>query len=587
MPGDAKKRRTANPQGVLRNLAGLKSDSSVGFLPVILSNPQAEHALYDLRAIALRFLDMEFLTAIRPSDSDKAQMLDAGIDVIGYAAFVQSRYWDYPGIHKNLGALHDYLLNTPEPDIINYDLQTFLVTLRAAREAMPALAATTVALEPLLTEERIFRRSGKPPDHAKLIRRIHSKRQQFAQFFGQLSDLNDVVAAFFPLLLEEPDEIVLSYREMKEKIRATRGNATQAHPDATNKDKKSRRDRKQSAPHLKRKAERRTRPTLNYYRPASAAVIDRITRAQDFRVWTVPASIKDLYEQHGLELTKAQRSWLQYAKEAWPKKSTMRWVPSDEGGLVRGYLTQKVIDPFGSPPEVKLIEEAQDAEETIATLLVDVSCSMQVDDRYQLTYMVADRLSDLLTKGDVPTEIIGHTTTGEIIPNVIGRNRPMHYIVFKTRDEPHNLSTVHRLCSILHTGMHYFSYDGEATMWCYERLKKSRAKRRLMFVVTDGDASGTYMSKKGDDISYFTARHFRDVVAFIEAEKNVEMIGVPIKTNVSRIFSRSVRIDSIEDIYRKLSPFILSLLRELNEPKKPSVDSRRVAHRKARLSIPQ
>ena len=46
--------------------------------------------------------------------------------------------------------------------------------------------------------------------------------------------------------------------------------------------------------------------------------------------------------------------------------------------------------------------------------------------------------------------------------------------------------------------MHYFSYDGEATMWCYERLKKSRANRRIMFVVTDGDPSGTYLSKKGD-----------------------------------------------------------------------------------------
>jgi hypothetical protein len=103
--------------------------------------------------------------------------------------------------------------------------------------------------------------------------------------------------------------------------------------------------------------------------------------------------------------------------------------------------------------------------------------------------------------------------------------------------------------------------------------------------VTDGDASGTYMSKKGDDISYFAARHFRDVVAFIEADKNVEIIGVPIKTDVSRIFSRSVRIDSIEDIYRKLSPFILGLLRELNEPKKPSLDSRSVAHRKARLRV--
>ena len=163
MRGDAKKRLTANPQAVLRSMAGLKSDSSVGFLPVILSDPKAERAFYDLRAIALRFLDMEFLAAIRPAHSDPAYMLDAGIDVIGYAAFVQSRYREYAGIHMNLDALHAYLLDTPEPEIINYDLQAFLITLRAAREAMPALAAATVALEPLLTEERIFRKPEKIP----------------------------------------------------------------------------------------------------------------------------------------------------------------------------------------------------------------------------------------------------------------------------------------------------------------------------------------------------------------------------------------------------------------------------------------
>jgi hypothetical protein len=587
-----KKRRFANPQDVLRHLAGLKSDCSVGFLPVIPSNPKAERALYDLRAIALRFLDTEFLAAIRPSHSDPAHMLDAGIDVIGYAAFVQSRYREYPGIHTNLGALHDYLINTADPEIINYDLQAFLVTLRAAREAMPAVAAATTALQPLLTDDRILKTAGRPPEYAKLIRRIHNNRQQFAKFFGELSDLNDVVAGFFPLLQEEPDEILFSYREMKEKIRATRASLLQAQSHTTNKDEgKESHNAKQHAPHLKRKAERRARPKLNYYRPASAAVTDRITRADDFRVWTVPASIKELYEQHGRELAKARMAWLQYAKQSWAKKSTMRWVPSDEGGIIFGHLTQKVIDPVSSPPEMNLIEEAQEEEETVVSILLDVSCSMQVDDRYKLAYMIADRLSYFLTKGEVPTEIIGHTTTGEIVPNVIGRNRPMHYIVFKTREEQHSSSTAHRLCAILHTGMHYFSYDGEATLWCYERLKKSRAKRRLMFVVTDGDPSGTYMSKRGDDISYFTARHFRDVVAFIEAEKNVEIIGVSIKADVSRIFSRSLRIDSIEDIYRKLSPFILALLRKLNDDKKPSADtalgSRMVAHRRARLLVRQ
>jgi hypothetical protein len=593
MPDGAIKRLLANPHDVLRNLAGLKSNSSVGFLPVIPLNPKAERALHDLRAIALRFLDVEFLAAIRPSHAEPAYMLDAGIDVIGYAAFVQSRYREYAGIHKNLAALHDYLLDTPETEIINYDLQAFLITLHAAREAIPALAASTTALEPLLTEEQIFGMAKRHPENAKLIRRIYSKRHQFAKFFGVLSDLNEVVAGFCPLLMEEPDEAVLSYLEMKEKIRATRGSPLQGQPDASNKEKskKSRTHREQHAPDLNRRTGRKARPTLNYYRPASAAVKDQVTRAQNFRVWTVPASIKELYEQHGRELTKAQKSWLQYAEEARAHKSTMRWVPSDEGGYSLGYLTQKIIDPVSAPPEVTLIEEAQEERETIASLVLDVSCSMQVDDRYKLTYMIADRLSDFLTKGEVATEIIGHTTTGETIANVVGRNRPMHYIVFKTREEPHNLSTVHRLCAILHTGMHYFAYDGEAAMWCYQRLKKSRAKRRIMFVVTDGDPSGTYLSKKGDDISYFTARHFRDVVAFIEAEKEVEIIGVPVKADVSRIFSRSVRIDAIEDIYRKLSPFILALLRESHRHKKlfaaTAIDSKMVERRRARLIVPQ
>jgi cobaltochelatase CobT len=350
---------------------------------------------------------------------------------------------------------------------------------------------------------------------------------------------------------------------MKEKIRAARGSARPAQPAAAPHD--SDKARKRHASGRRRKTERRTRPKLNYYRPAAAAVVDRVTRANEFRVWTVPQSIKDLYEQHGRELARARRSWLRYARETWPKKSTMRWVPTDQGGTVLGYLTQKVIDPISTPPEVELIEEAQEERETIATLLLDLSCSMQVDGRYRLAYMIADCLSDFLTRGEVATEIIGHTTTSEVIPDVAGRNRPIHYVIFKTREEPHNLATEHRLCSILHTGMHYFGYDGEAALWCYERLKKSRARRRILFVVTDGDPSGTYLSKKGDDISYFTARHFRDAVAVIEAEQKVEIVGVSIKADVSGIFSRSVRVDSIEDIFGKLSPFTLALLREADE----------------------
>jgi cobalamin biosynthesis protein CobT len=163
----------------------------------------------------------------------------------------------------------------------------------------------------------------------------------------------------------------------------------------------------------------------------------------------------------------------------------------------------------------------------------------------------------------------------------------MLYLLFKTRDEPHNLLTIQRLCSVLDTQMHYLSYDGEAMMWAYERLKSSTAKHRLLFVVTDGDISGTYVNKRKKEVSSATTNYFRDVAALIEAEKLVDMIGVSIKADIDDVFSRAVRIDSIEDIYRTLSPYVLKLLRELNDDEGDAAKARRsrmVAHRKARVT---
>jgi hypothetical protein len=573
----ANRRLLPSPQNVVRNLAGLKSHSPVGYLADIPSNSKAARAFCDLRAFALRSLDREFLTAIRPTDPEPAYMLDAGIDVIGYAAFVLSKdKSDYEGIRENLGALHHYLLSTPKPDIRNYDLQAFLVVLCAARETMPALAAATGALEPLLTEDRIFAIAGRRDrEYTRLIRRMYNERQQFARFFGQSSDFNEVVARFVPLLMQEPDEIVLSYREMIEKIRAARGSASQAQLAATDQDKKPRKARKRRASDTRRKIERTKLPKLTYYRSAAAATTDRLTGAREFSKWpVVPVTIKDLYAYHGRELAKAQRAWLWHARETWADKSTMCWTATDEGGIVRGYLPQKVIDPFGSPPEVKLTEEVQEERQTIATILINLSCSMHDHERYKLAFMIADRFGDLLEKGGIPTEIIGHTTTRETIPNVAGRDRSILYVLFKSPEEPHNLSIVQRLCAILHTEMHSLSYDGEALLWCHDRLKKSRAKRRLMFAITDGSASGTYIGRKGHHVRHLATRHFRDVISCLEAEEKVEIIGISLKADVSGFFNRSIRLDSIEDIYRKLSPFTLDLLRELNERKKPTAKAR-------------
>lgn len=595
MRGQAKDRRfSANPEDTLKNLAGLtgpKRNIRVGSLPAIPWDPRAEQALkgfYDLRALALRFLDTDFVTAIRPLHAEQAYMFDAGLDAMGYVAFATSEYAKYPGIQKNIEALQQYLLTAPSLQIEQYDLPAFLIVLRAAREALPALAARTSDLEPLLAEERIFQISGRrPTEFSRIIRNLFNKRQQFAKFFQPLSALNDAVAAFFPLLQLEPDETSLNYSALMEKIRAASKNAgADAIRDSSVSAKQSKSRHKRSAPRKKRHAYGEI-PNLDYYLPAAAAVTDRMTRPDQFASWpVVPATIKELYLQHARELSRTQRAWDQYARETWPAKSTMRRQIVDEGGSGPLHLTQAVIDPFSQPLEVKLIEEAQQERQIEAIFLVNLSVLMQQDGRYRLSFMVADRFSELLTRGGIPTEIIGHTTTGEPVPRVTGRNRSMLYLRFKAREEPHNLLTIQRLCSVLDTRMHYLSYDGEAMMWAYDRLKNSAAKHRLLFVVTDGNVSGTYIDKKNKELRNATTNYFRDVVALIEAEKFVDVIGVPIKADVDDVFSRSVRIDSIDDIYKKLSPYVLKLLRDFNDGEGEAAKARRsrmVAHRKARV----
>jgi hypothetical protein len=594
MRGQAnRKRLSASAEDMLRSLAGLtgrKRNTPVGSLPSVPWDPKAEQALkgfYDLRALALRFLDTEFVTAIRPAHSEQACMFDAGLDAIGYVAFASSEYANYPGIQNNLKALREYLITTPNLQIMQYDLPAFLILLRAAREALPQVASATPDLEPLLTEERIFQLSGRrPSEFSRLIRGLFERRQHVAKFFHALPELNEAVAALVRLLQHEPEHTALDYRALIQRIRATAhqaGGGSTHEPVST----KAAGKQKRSAPRKKRPANGKA-PNLDRYLPVAPAVTDRVTRPDQFASWpVVPAAIKDLYLRHAREFGRAQKAWDQYAKETWPAKSAMRWQIVDEGGSRPLHLAQSVADPFNQPLEVKLIEKAQQERQTEAVFLFNLSVSMQEDERYLLSFMVADRFSELLTRGGIPTEIIGHTTTGEAIPRVTGRNRAMLYLLFKTRDEPHNLLTIQRLCSVLDTQMHFLSYDGEAMMWTYERLKRSPAKHRLLFVVTDGDISGTYVNKRNTELRNASTNYFRDVVAHIEAEKLVEVVGVPIKADVDGIFSRSVRIDSIDDIYKKLSPYVLKLLRDFNNDEGDAAKARRlrmVAHRKARVA---
>jgi hypothetical protein len=603
MPGVVRTSSFVDPEHLVRlqaRLIGKRRSVAIGSLPTVPWDPKAAPALrgfYDLRAIALRFLDAEFVAAIRPVHTEPACMFDAGIDAIGYAAFALSEYRQYLGIQNNLAALHHYLIGTPDLIIEQYDLSAFLIVLSAAREAIPELAALTSALAPLLKEERIFQLSRRmPSEYSKLLRRLYNNRADLAALFRKLDghspgqnnlgdvniEWNEVVAALFPLLQQEPDELRLGYQGLADRIRSTSGGAEGEYKAVA--DQPVAKKRKQPASRHKYVM----RTDLGYYRPAADAITDHVTRPDQFVAYPkVPDTIKAEYARCAREHAKAQKIWDGYARETWAAKSTMRWQIVEEGGSRPVNLERIIMDPLGRPMEMKLIEEALEERKTEAAFMINLSASMQENDRYKLGFMLADRFSELLTRGDISSEIIGHTTIGKDIRGVVGRNRAMLYLIFKERNEPYSIHTRQRLCCLLDTAMHRQSYDGEALLAVYKRLLKSRAQHKLLFVGTDGGFSGMYMNRRGNPDRYITADYFRDVVALIEREKKVELVGVPLMADVDGIFKRSVRLDSMADIYTKLSPYILDLLRSFNRGEGEAArdrQARMVEHRRARIS---
>ena len=99
-------------------------------------------------------------------------------------------------------------------------------------------------------------------------------------------------------------------------------------------------------------------------------------------------------------------------------------------------------------------------------------------------------------------------------------------------------------------GLNYMSgnADGEAIVWCYDRLIQRREKKKVMVVLSDGSpCCGRY----GDIYGYT-----QEVVRKIENDHIADIVGIGIEDrNVERIYKNSQVInnsDQLEEAILKL-----------------------------------
>ena len=244
---------------------------------------------------------------------------------------------------------------------------------------------------------------------------------------------------------------------------------------------------------------------------------------------------------------KLQRQLLASQKRAWE-------FDLEEGLLDTSKLTRVVMDPYSSLSFKK--EKDYEFKDTVVTLLIDNSGSMR-GRPITIAAICADILSRTLERCAVKVEILGFTTKNwkggqsredwnkRSKPKNPGRLNDLRHIIYKSADTQWRISK-NNLGLMLKEGLLKENIDGEAINWAFSRLQKRKEERKILMVISDGAPvdDSTLSVNFGD----YLEKHLKKTVKFIENKSNVEILAIGIGHDVSRYYSKAIKITDVQEL---------------------------------------
>jgi len=226
----------------------------------------------------------------------------------------------------------------------------------------------------------------------------------------------------------------------------------------------------------------------------------------------------------------------------------------EEGLLDSSKLTRVIIDPFNSLSFKK--EKNTEFKDTVVTLLIDNSGSMR-GRPITIAAICADILSRTLERCAVKVEILGFTTKNwkggksrekwnlNNKPTNPGRLNDLRHIIYKSADSPWRQSKKN-IGLMLKEGLLKENIDGEAIKWAVNRIKKRREERKIIMVISDGAPvdDSTLSANPGD----YLEKNLKKTVKFIEDKSNIEILAIGIGHDVSRYYSKAIKIADVQEL---------------------------------------
>ena len=244
---------------------------------------------------------------------------------------------------------------------------------------------------------------------------------------------------------------------------------------------------------------------------------------------------------------KLQRQLLAIQKRSWE-------FDLEEGLLDTSRLTRIIMDPYSSLSFKK--EKDLKFKDTVVTLLIDNSGSMR-GRPITIAAICADILSRTLERCSVKVEILGFTTKNwkggksrEVWnknnkPKNPGRLNDLRHIIYKSADTQWRMAK-NNLGLMLKEGILKENIDGEAINWAFSRLKKRKEERKILMVISDGAPvdDSTLSVNSGD----YLEKHLKRTVKYIENRSDVEILAIGIGHDVSRYYSKAIKITDVQEL---------------------------------------
>ena len=201
-------------------------------------------------------------------------------------------------------------------------------------------------------------------------------------------------------------------------------------------------------------------------------------------------------------------------------------------------------------------EKDLEFKDTIVTLLIDNSGSMR-GRPITIAALCADILSRTLERCSVKVEILGFTTknwkggksrelwNNNSKPKNPGRLNDLREIIYKNADTQWRRAK-NNIGLMLKEGLLKENIDGEAILWAYNRLKKREEERKILMVISDGAPvdDSTLSVNSGD----YLEKHLKQTVKWIEENSNIEILAVGIGHDVSRYYSKAIKITDVQEL---------------------------------------